>query len=201
MPVAEIRAGVRSKASEERRTAGPGPTDGGPGASEFEGRYLEPLVRALVERADLFRGLPADGGHPSGSHVLLDLEVDGVRCVLIRTDAGPGRVRARLSPREQEITRMVADGSTTKAIAETLGISSWTVSAHLRRVFAKLGVSTRAAMVAALVVASEDATGILGERRSGPERFSPDRRARAATGSARAARPADPPGRSARAVR
>jgi len=35
-------------------------------------------------------------------------------------------------------------------IADVLNISSWTVCTHLRRIFAKLGVGSRAAMVAQL---------------------------------------------------
>jgi DNA-binding CsgD family transcriptional regulator len=42
---------------------------------------------------------------------------------------------------------LVADGLVNKQIADVLRISEWTVSTHLRRVFAKLGVDTRAAMV------------------------------------------------------
>jgi DNA-binding CsgD family transcriptional regulator len=56
----------------------------------------------------------------------------------------------RLSPREQQIAGMVASGDTNGAIAHRLGISTWTVAAHLRRIFEKLGVHTRAAMVARL---------------------------------------------------
>jgi DNA-binding CsgD family transcriptional regulator len=53
-----------------------------------------------------------------------------------------------LSPREHEIARMVGQGYPNKTIAAILGISSWTVSTHLRRMFAKLGVRSRAEMVA-----------------------------------------------------
>ena len=80
-------------------------------------------------------------------YVLVDLEVDGVRCLLIRP--GESRTsRVSFSPREYEIARMVAKGYPNKTIAAVLEISSWTVCTHLRRMFAKLGVSSRAAMVA-----------------------------------------------------
>jgi DNA-binding NarL/FixJ family response regulator len=52
-----------------------------------------------------------------------------------------------LTPRETQIARLVADGYVNKEIASKLSISEWTVSTHMRRIFAKLGVETRAAMV------------------------------------------------------
>ncbi len=55
---------------------------------------------------------------------------------------------ASLSPRELEIVRLVAKGHVNKTIADVLDISPWTVAAHLRRIFAKLHVTSRAAMVA-----------------------------------------------------
>jgi DNA-binding CsgD family transcriptional regulator len=79
--------------------------------------------------------------------VILDVEVDGVRCLLLRVMEAP----VPLSPRELEIARMVAKGYPNKTIASVLDISSWTVASHLRRVFSKLGVSSRAAMVARLL--------------------------------------------------
>lgn len=52
-----------------------------------------------------------------------------------------------LTPRELQIVALVADGKVNKQVADVLRISEWTVSTHLRRIFAKLGVDTRAAMV------------------------------------------------------
>ena len=52
-----------------------------------------------------------------------------------------------LTPRELQIVALVADGNVNKQVADVLRISEWTVSTHLRRIFAKLGVDTRAAMV------------------------------------------------------
>ena len=73
------------------------------------------------------------------------------------------RSRIQLSPREQEIVRMVAKGHPNKIIADVLNISSWTVCTHLRRIFAKLGVGSRAAMVAQLLE-----LGVLAPEHRGP---------------------------------
>ncbi len=52
-----------------------------------------------------------------------------------------------LSAREREVARLVAQGLPNKTIAGILDISPWTVASHLRRSFAKLGVTTRAELV------------------------------------------------------
>ena len=53
-----------------------------------------------------------------------------------------------LSSREVQIVRLAAQGNPNKVIAHELNISAWTVNTHLRRIFAKLGVCSKAAMVA-----------------------------------------------------
>ena len=53
----------------------------------------------------------------------------------------------RLSARELQIALLVSQGHPTKRIAAHLQISEWTVLTHLRRIFAKLDVDNRAAMV------------------------------------------------------
>jgi DNA-binding CsgD family transcriptional regulator len=45
---------------------------------------------------------------------------------------------------------MIARGLPNKTIAAVLEISTWTVGTYLRRIFAKLHVTSRAAMVAKL---------------------------------------------------
>jgi DNA-binding CsgD family transcriptional regulator len=106
---------------------------------------LSAIGVTAIPRQDLF----ADNGR---QEVVLDVEVDGERWRLTRhvveaiQEASPA-----LSPREHEIARMVARGYANKSIASVLDISSWTVSSHLRRIYAKLGVSSRAAMVARLL--------------------------------------------------
>ena len=103
----------------------------------------------LVEQACATEALDSRGTD-SCEEVLVDAEVDGSRYLLVRMPK-PNLTRIRLSPREQEIVRMVARGHPNKVIADVLNISSWTVCTHLRRIFAKLGVGSRAAMVAQLL--------------------------------------------------
>ncbi len=56
--------------------------------------------------------------------------------------------RLSLSPRQCEIARLVAKDLTNKEIAAVLEISVWTVATHLRSVFARLDIHSKAAMVA-----------------------------------------------------
>jgi DNA-binding NarL/FixJ family response regulator len=57
----------------------------------------------------------------------------------------PGR--GALSPREREVLRMVAAGSTNREVAAALEVSDETVKTMLARVFVKLGVRRRAEAV------------------------------------------------------
>ena len=109
------------------------------------------LSRTLVEMiGKLSSELATESAAGSLSEeILVDTEVDGSRYLLLRMPKRNSRVQ--LSPREQEIVRMVAKGHPNKVIADVLNISSWTVCTHLRRIFAKLGVGSRAAMVAQLL--------------------------------------------------
>jgi len=58
----------------------------------------------------------------------------------------PGR--AALSPREREVLRLVAGGSTNREVASTLGVGDETVKTLVARIFVKLGVRRRAEAVA-----------------------------------------------------
>ncbi len=51
-----------------------------------------------------------------------------------------------LTQREQQIVMLASVGLSNKQIAVQLQISQWTVSTHLRRIFAKLNVDNRTAM-------------------------------------------------------
>jgi DNA-binding CsgD family transcriptional regulator len=115
---------------------------------------LQRLVRRLVAGAHLLhRTHSGNRGSPDGREVLLDLKIDEVRCLLTRIPRRDHQPEVRLTPREREVARMVAQGLTNSAIAGKLALSPWTVSTHLRRIFAKLDVTTRAAMVAVIAAA------------------------------------------------
>jgi DNA-binding NarL/FixJ family response regulator len=57
---------------------------------------------------------------------------------------------AQLTPREFAVLELLAEGASTRTIAQNLGISEVTVRRHVSSVLAKLGVSDRAAAVEAL---------------------------------------------------
>jgi len=113
-----------------------------PRTSSTPETMLRELARLSVQ-ASPSRQLP----HPDGllQEVLAEVDVEGTTYRLSRLRRRPRTVD--LTPRELEIARLVAKGLPTKAIGAMLGISGWTVLTHLRRVFARLGVHSRTAMV------------------------------------------------------
>lgn len=62
-----------------------------------------------------------------------------------------GRTRGVLSEREIQVARLVVSGMMNKEIAEKLVISKRTVDSHVEHIYAKLGVSTRAELVARIM--------------------------------------------------
>jgi DNA-binding CsgD family transcriptional regulator len=119
-------------------------------ADSHPGVSVESLIRQLAAHARAASAGETLTAGDSEPKILIDTEVDGVRCVLVRKNESK-MSQTSFSPREREIARMVAIGHPNKAIAAVLEISSWTVCTHLRRIFAKLGVSSRAAMVARMM--------------------------------------------------
>lgn len=66
---------------------------------------------------------------------------------LMGSPVGPA-AQGMLSPREQEVLRLVAQGMTNRAIAAELFLSQKTVARHVSNIFGKTGVSTRTAAAA-----------------------------------------------------
>jgi DNA-binding CsgD family transcriptional regulator len=57
----------------------------------------------------------------------------------------PGASHVRLSPRERDVLRLIAEGRPDREIAETLSIGVRTVHTHVTSILNKLGVSSRTA--------------------------------------------------------
>jgi DNA-binding CsgD family transcriptional regulator len=109
-------------------------------------------ARTRVLAAEACRALgDADGA---------DLELEAALAAFERLGAGPDLARTRglagapapvadaLSPRERQVVALVATGRTNREVAAELQISDKTVARHLSNVFAKLGLSSRAAATA-----------------------------------------------------
>ena len=62
---------------------------------------------------------------------------------ILDREAAIREVSQELTPREIEITRMVAEGLRNRAIADKLSISEGTVKTHLHNIYEKLGVDGR----------------------------------------------------------
>lgn len=112
------------------------------------------LVLSMYEEPHYVRAALAAGAHAylgkrTGSAELLGTirrlhagEVPSVRAALPDHDA------LTLSAREREIMQCVIQGQTSRQIADELGITKSSVDTYRSRIFRKLGVDNRAALVA-----------------------------------------------------
>jgi DNA-binding NarL/FixJ family response regulator len=105
-------------------------------------------VRVLLGQACLQRRDPDSA----------EMELDAARLVFEGLGAAPDVARvqalsrapatAGLTAREAQVLRLLATGKTNKALAAELFLSEKTVARHVSNIFAKLGVSSRAAATA-----------------------------------------------------
>lgn len=100
------------------------------GAAGYVLKHAGPDELLDAVRAAHEGGAPLD---PKAARVLLDRQ---------RSGSG-GAASAKLSDREVEVLRLVAEGLANKLIARRLGIAERTVKAHLTNVFQRIGVTDR----------------------------------------------------------
>jgi len=114
---------------------------------ELDAPYEAARTRALVARACSALG-DADAA---------ELELAAARTVFLELGAAPDLTRLAvpaappahgLSRRELEVLRLVAAGKSNRQIAAELVISEHTVARHVQNIYAKLGLSSRAAATA-----------------------------------------------------
>lgn len=129
------------------------------------------VVQAAHAWLDALCCRPVDDGRPEpewlGSHSARELLERALRVFSERgVEAGANRARrllrdhggtpgspsarrartAELTPREEEVVRLVAAGLSNPEIAERLYISTRTVTTHLQKVYARLGIRSRVTM-------------------------------------------------------
>jgi DNA-binding CsgD family transcriptional regulator len=98
--------------------------------------------KQLREAHDMFSSMGADGFADRARRELL---ATGEKVRKRRDDT-----RSDLTPQEEHIARLARDGRTNSEIGAALFISARTVEWHLRKVFTKLGISSRKGLDAAL---------------------------------------------------
>jgi DNA-binding NarL/FixJ family response regulator len=97
---------------------------------EVESDVFIAAIRQVRERETVLAGPPA---------VAIGLIADQIER---RRD-----INATLTPREREVLTVAAEGLTAKEMAERLGVRERTITTHLGRIYAKLGVGGRLAAV------------------------------------------------------
>lgn len=97
-----------------------------------------PVPRLLV-RATLLRG-------PDGSCIAVSFER-----LQVRSDIRQTAAHHALTTRETEIAEQLVQGLSTESIAKRLSIARNTVREHVKHIYAKLGVGTRAELVSRLL--------------------------------------------------
>jgi DNA-binding CsgD family transcriptional regulator/PAS domain-containing protein len=168
-------------AAELLEAYGAGPSSTGLGSALQRSRELlargdRRVVTTAVEVAegDVPLGLDARARRRPGARLavrstLLAGRTDTIVSFVHETPAAAPVQSPLLSPREREVVELVARGLSNREIAELASISRNTVKQHLKRVFRKAGVGSRAELAAA--VGREQSAG--GPFREGAREYPP----------------------------
>ena len=115
-------------------------------------RRLRSLVEAAESKAIPLKELSALAGLPPHAGITIDFEAAeelGHPLVVLRPNAFPD-VLKELSPREREVSRLVAFGLSNKDIADRLHIALGTVKDHVHRILQKTRCANRTALALAV---------------------------------------------------
>ena len=108
------------------------------GATGYLVKHVAPS-EILAAVADVHRG-----GAPMSSHIARKV------VTAFRQSSASGDADPPLSPREEEVLRLLAKGHRSKEIADELGVAVGTVNTYIRHIYDKLHVRSRAEAVARL---------------------------------------------------
>ncbi len=113
----------------------------------------EILLNCLVKKVSQAEPLKRlQAAEETVNEIIIESDIDGTHYYLVRCTP-KSALQVNLSPREFAIARLVAQGFPNKCVGNQLNISPWTVATHVRRIFAKLSVNSRTAMVSKLMEA------------------------------------------------
>jgi DNA-binding CsgD family transcriptional regulator len=148
-PASEVPATVQGQGASART---PVTTPEAEQARQHQTQHLEALLMTLLPDLTRLGASPLGFAPGTQDELLAELDCGQDHLLLVRRRTLLPVLPALplLSPRELAIARLVARGLPNKSIGHLLDISPWTVATHLRRIFGKLQVASRAAMVAYL---------------------------------------------------
>jgi len=119
---------------------------------ELDAPYEAAATRVLLARACRAvgdeEGAEASLAAAATAFARLGATLDMRDVEALRAARSPERLPCGLTAREAEVLRLVATGLTNKQIGAELSLSSKTITRHLSNIFAKIGVSSRAAATA-----------------------------------------------------
>src|SRR5690606_33663879 len=119
--------------------------DGGPHSH----RSLTDIDEEVREIEDTLSPAEFDAAWNIGRELSVDEAIDlALQTIREIQNSMPPSALGRLSPREVEVMQLVVQGFTNAQIGEALYISPRTAAQHLRSIYNKLGVNSRAAAVA-----------------------------------------------------
>ncbi len=157
----QLAAGAASEAGELARAAATAATQTGATVDAARARTL--AGRALLAAGE--RAAAADELHSAATQLDAcgaDRYRDEAERMLRRlgrrfqrATVAPAAALASLSRREREVAELVADGLTNREIAQALILGDKTIETHVRHIFGKLGVTSRASVARTVTTARE----------------------------------------------
>jgi DNA-binding CsgD family transcriptional regulator len=117
-------------------------------------RRTRDTARARLHLRDAIETFERMGARPWAQQAHSELRATGVA-----TTGRPDAPKTPLTAQERQIAELAATGLTNKQIGERLFLSHRTVGSHLHRLYPKLGITSRAALRAALEMITPEENG------------------------------------------